>query len=176
MEKEKFTQKGKSDIMNNKSVKTLKVLLVIVSVAVFLFEAFLLYPLSIKYAYRVQSFNELRTAFLVFVYVSSVLFYTAVFQGLRICNKIIENKPFSKSNIYSFKIARNCAGIEFALYLIVSVLIYFLTSARGTPAITAVVATALISFTALILTLACSVLIEMLKRANELQEENSMTI
>lgn len=162
--------------MNNKSVKTLRVLLIIVSVAVFLFEAFLLYPLSIKYAYRVQSFSSLRTAFLVFVYITSVLFYIALFQGLRICKKIIENKPFSKSNIYCFRIARNCAGIEFALYLVSSVFVYFFTAHNGTPAITAVVAMALISFMALILCLACSVLIEMLKRANEIQEENSMTI
>jgi len=162
--------------MNNKSVKTLKILLIAVSVAVFLFEAFLLYPLSIKYAYRVQSFSNIRTAFLVFVYVTSVLFYIAVFQSLRICNKVIENKPFSKSNIYNLKIARNCSGIEFVLYLAASVFVYFFTAAKATPAITAVVATALISFMALILCLACSVLIEMLKRANELQEENSMTI
>jgi hypothetical protein len=162
--------------MNNKSVKTLRALLIMVSVAVFLFEAFLLYPLSIKYAYRVQSFSALRTVFLVFVYVTSVLFYIAVFQSLKICKKIIENKPFSKSNIYNFRIARNCAGIEFALYLAASVFVYFYTAAHGTPAITAVVATALIAFMALILCLACSVLIEMLKRANELQEENSMTI
>ncbi|MCR4563601.1 MAG: DUF2975 domain-containing protein [Clostridiales bacterium] len=164
------------EIMNNKSVKTLRVLLIIVSAAVFLFEAFMLYPLSIKYAYRVQSFSDIRTAFLIFVYVTSVLFYIAVFQGVRICKKVIENKPFSKSNIYNFKIARNCAGIEFALYLVASVFIYLFTANKGVPALTAVVATALISFTALILCLACSVLIEMLKRANELQEENSMTI
>ena len=162
--------------MNNKSVKTLRVLLIIVSAAVFLFEAFMLYPLSIKYAYRVQSFSNIRTAFLIFVYVTSVLFYIAVFQGVRICKKVIENKPFSKSNIYNFKVARNCAGIEFALYLVASVFIYLFTANKGVPALTAVVATALISFTALILCLACSVLIEMLKRANELQEENSMTI
>ncbi|MBO4339580.1 MAG: DUF2975 domain-containing protein [Clostridia bacterium] len=164
------------EIMNNKSVKTLRVLLIIVSAAVFLFEAFMLYPLSIKYAYRVQSFSNIRTAFLIFVYVTSVLFYIAVFQGVRICKKVIENKPFSKSNIYNFKVARNCAGIEFALYLVASVFIYLFTANKGVPALTAVVATALISFTALILCLACSVLIEMLKRANELQEENSMTI
>ena len=164
------------EIMNNKSVKTLKILLIAVSVAVFLFEAFLLYPLSIKYAYKVQSFSDLRLPFLVFVYVTSVLFYIAVFQSLRICNKIIDNKPFSKSNIYNFRIARNCAGIEFALYLAGSVFVYFFTASKGTPAITAVVATVLIAFMSLILTLACSVLIEMLKRANELQEENSMTI
>lgn len=162
--------------MNNRSVKTLKVLLIIVAAAVFIFEAVLFYPLSIKYAYRVQSFSSLRPAFLVFVYVTSVLFYIAVFQGLRICNKIVENKPFSKSNIYSFKIARNCAAPVFALYLLAAVFIYMFTALRGTPAITAVVATALVSFMALILTLACSVLIEMLKRANELQEENAMTI
>ncbi len=164
------------EIMNNKSVKTLRVLLIIVSAAVFLFEAFMLYPLSIKYAYRVQSFSDIRTAFLIFVYVTSVLFYIAVFQGVRICKKVIENKPFSKSNIYNFKVARNCAGIEFALYLVASVFIHLFTANKGVPALTAVVATALISFTALILCLACSVLIEMLKRANELQEENSMTI
>ncbi|MBE6835884.1 MAG: DUF2975 domain-containing protein [Ruminococcaceae bacterium] len=162
--------------MNNKSVKTLKVLLIIVLAAVFIFEALILYPLSIKYAYRVQSFSPLRTAFIVFVYATSVLFYIAVFQGLRICNKIIENKPFSKSNIYNFRIARNCAAPVVVLYLVASVFIYVFTANHGTPAITAVVASALVSFTALILTLACSVLIEMLKRAHELQEENAMTI
>lgn len=162
--------------MNNKSVKTLKVLLIIVSVAVFVFESLLLYPLSIKYAYRVQSFSTIRPAFLVFIYLTSILFYIAVFQGLRICNKIIENKPFSKSNIYNFRIARNCAAPEFALYLVSALAVYFYTAKVGTPAITVVVALALVSFMALILTLACSVLIEMLKRANELQEENAMTI
>lgn len=162
--------------MNNKSVKTLKVLLIIVSAVVFVFEALLLYPLSIKYAYRVQSFSPLRPAFLVFVYITSVLFYIAIFQGLRICNNVIQNKPFSKSNIYNFKIARNCSAPVFALYLIASVFIYLFTANHGTPALTAVVATALISFMALILALACSVLIELFKRANELQEENAMTI
>jgi len=162
--------------MNNKSVKTLKAILIIVSAAVFLTEAFLLYPLAIKYAYRVQSFSEIRPAFLVFIYITSVLFYIALFQGLRICNKIIENKPFSKSNIYSFKIARNCAFAEFVLYLAGSVFVYLFTASKGVPAITAVVALSLVSFMALILTLACSVLIEMLRRGNELQEENAMTI
>ena len=162
--------------MNNKSVKTLKVLLIIVAAFVFVFEALLMYPLSIKYAYRVQSFSALRPAFLVFVYITSVLFYISVFQGLRICNKVIENKPFSKSNIYSFRVARNCAAPVFILYLVAAVFIYLFTASHGTPAITAVVASGLVSFMALIMTLACSVLIELVKRANELQEENAMTI
>jgi hypothetical protein len=162
--------------MNNKSIKTLKAIVILVAVGVFLLEALLIYPLSLRYAYRVPSYSGIRIASLVFLYITSIPFYMAIFQALRICNNIIENKPFAKSNIYYFDFARWCALPVAIAYLLGGIGAYIFTAGRGTPAMTLIVAMAAVSFFALIVFLACSVMVELFKRAHELQEENAMTI
>ena len=162
--------------MSNKSIKTLKAIVIILAVCVFLFEAVGIYPLSLRYAFRVPSYESIRVASLVFLYITSIPFYIALFQAVRICDRIIENKPFSKANIYYFKIARNCAYPEAIFYLLGAVAAYFVTATVGTPAITLVVAMVIVAFCALIVGLACSVMTALFKRANEIQEENAMTI
>ena len=162
--------------MNNKSIKTLKVIVILLAVGVFLFEGLLIYPLALKYAHKVPSFEGIRIASLVFLYITSIPFYMAIFQALRICNNIIESKPFAKSNIYYFNFARWCAVPVAVAYFLGAIGAYIFTAGRGTPAITLVVAMAAVAFFALIVSLACSVMVELFKRANELQEENAMTI
>ena len=166
----------KGDFMNNKSIKTLRVVVILLTVFVFLFEGLLIYPLALKYAHKVPSFEGIRIASLVFLYITSIPFYMAIFQALRICRNIIENKPFAKSNIYYFNFARWCALPVSVVYLIGGIGAYIFTAGRGTPAITLIVAMAAVAFFAFVVFLACSVMVELFKRAHELQEENAMTI
>lgn len=114
----------------------------------------------------------LKTPVMIFVYISAIPFYIALFQGYKICGTIIKSNPFSKENVKSFRIASISA-------LSVSVL-YF--AGTGVFALVKVdrpimyIIFILIGACALVFTLLCEVLSQLLKKAIEISEENELTV
>lgn len=163
--------------MNNKEMKVLRAIVLIVGLMVLVFEIFALLPLAGIYVAKYPVYETLKMPVLIFLYVTSVPFYVAIAQALKICTAVINDKPFSKENVRSFTIAKYCAVPELVLYVLAAFGLYYYTAVvKGQVLPMAVIIASVIAFCALIMSIACSVLVELLKKAIYMQEENEMTI
>lgn len=156
----------------NNYVKFLRAVLVILGVGILGFAVFYLpYFAELAAAYY-EDLAFLKTPILIFVYISAVPFYIALFQGYKICNTIVNNNPFSTGNLKSFKIASFSALAVSVMYFAGTGVFAILKVERPILYIVFV----LIGVCALVFTLLCEVLNQLLSKAIELREENDLTV
>ena len=130
-----------------------------------------------NYTIKYPIFESIKWPVLIFLYITSTPFYIAIVQAIKICTAVINNQPFSKTNVRSFTIAKYCALPECFVYSAAAFVIYYYSSAvKGQTLIMAVVVAVIIAVCSLIMSIACSVLVELLKKAIFISEENEMTI
>lgn len=156
----------------NNYVKFLRAVLLILGVGILVFAiVYLPYFAELAAGYY-KELSYLKTPLLIFVYMSAVPFYIALFQGYKICSTIVNNNPFSKENVKSFRIASFSALTVSIMYFTGTGAFVFLKVDRP---ILYIVFT-LIGACALVVTLLCEVLSQLLKKAIEISEENELTV
>ena len=158
--------------MRKNYVLFLKAVLILFGVGLLAFAVFLLPKFAEMAANYYTELRYLKIPGLIFVYCTAVPFYIALFRGVRICDTILQSDPFSRKNRKAFTIAGVCALIVALMYYGGTLALVFLQVDRLIIYIVGV----LIGSCALIFTLLCAVLDQLLAKAIEIREENDLTV
>lgn len=158
--------------MRKNYVIFLKAVLILFGVGLLAFAVFLLPKFAEMAADYYTELRYLKLPGLIFVYCSAVPFYVALFQGVRICDSILQSDPFSRKNRKAFSIAGICALVVTLMYYAGTVTLVFLQVEHLIIYIVGV----LIGSCALIFALLCAVLDQLLAKAIEIREENDLTV
>lgn len=139
---------------------------------VFLFGVLLLPQFANQAAIHYPELAHLKIPALVVVYLTLGAFYVVLAEGVKICKRIVQDDPFSEGNLKSFKISAISAGAVAAVYALGIVAMAILSVG---PFVMYIVCT-VISLCALVVSLLCAVLNELLKKAIALRIENELTV
>jgi len=118
-------------------------------------------------------FAHLQYPVLIGIYITTIPFYYALFQTLRLLNYIDSNKPFSEKSEESIKKIKYAAFVISALYFIGFIFINF---QKGALAPGVGLLGLLIAFASIAIAIFAAVLEELLNEAIMIKEENDYTI
>lgn len=158
--------------MHTRYVRFLRAVLVLFGAGLAAFAVFLLPHFAELAARHYTELAYLKIPIMVFAYLSAVPFYVALHEGVQICGSILDSEPFSVRNRTAFRRAGICALTVSVWYLAGTLTMLGLGAER--PII--YVVGALVTCCALIFSLLCAVLDQLLARAIELREENELTV
>ena len=155
--------------MHTRYVRFLRAVLVLFGAGLAAFAVFLLPHFAELAARHYTELSYLKIPILIFVYLSAVPFYVALHEGVQICGSILDSEPFSVRNRTAFRRAGICA---------LAVSVWYLTGMLGLGVERPIiyVVGVLVTCCALIFSLLCAVLDQLLARAIELREENELTV
>ncbi|MBE9917051.1 DUF2975 domain-containing protein [Paenibacillus donghaensis] len=114
----------------------------------------------------------LRYPVLIFVYITAVPFYMALYQALKLLHYIESKNAFSELAVESLKHIRYCAIAIIALYVIGVIFLWFQNDLNSSITMTG----AIVIFATSAVAVFAAVLQELLKNALEIKSENDLTI
>ncbi|MCI6736899.1 DUF2975 domain-containing protein [Intestinibacter sp.] len=109
---------------------------------------------------------------LIFIWITAIPFYGALFEGWKISNEINNDNSFSKKNMDSLNKIRRYALSECILYFIGAIILLFLNLLH--PSILIIIL--FIIFVAMCISVFTAVLAHLVQKACDLKDENDLTI
>ncbi|WP_160037724.1 MULTISPECIES: DUF2975 domain-containing protein [Paenibacillus] len=117
-------------------------------------------------------YTYLRYPLLIFVYITAVPFYMALYQALKLLHYIESKNAFSELAVESLKHIRYCAIAIITLYVIGLIFLWFQNGLHSSIAMMG----AIVIFATSAVAVFAAVLQELLKNALEIKSENDLTI
>lgn len=111
--------------------------------------------------------------FLAYVYVGSIPFFAALYQGFKVLGYVGHNKVFSPAAVRSLRMMKLCA-IAIVGFVVVSVL--FMVSADPDDRPAGIFLRILITFPSIVIATAMAVLEKVLQNAVDIKSENDLTV
>ncbi|MFJ7755069.1 DUF2975 domain-containing protein [Peribacillus muralis] len=160
--------------MNRVSTQFLKIALILIGLPVLALCIFLV-PEIAKFA--VESFPNipyLNYFVFVYMYVTAMPFYIALFQAFKLLSYIDKNKAFSELSVRALKNIKNCALTISILYVLGMPFFYFMAELDDAPGI--IVIGLIIIFASMVIAVFAAVLQRLLKNAIDIKSENDLTV
>jgi hypothetical protein len=117
-------------------------------------------------------FTFLRNPVLIYIFITAIPFYFALYHTYRLLNYIEKKNAFSDMAVASLKLIKHYAMIEVILYLLGLVALALMKALH--PGI--IIMGGVIAFAALTVSLFAALLQELLRNALEIKEENDLTV
>src|SRR5690606_9880550 len=110
---------------------------------------------------------------LIIMYVSTIPFYFALYQTLKLLNYIDKNKAFSELSVTALKKIKNCAIIISGLYVVALPLVYVIAEWDDAPGL--ILIGMVIIGASMVIAVFAAVLQKLLKEAIDIKSENDLT-
>lgn len=156
----------------NELAKTLKMFLIITSVMLAVVAFFIVPSLGQELVERFPEFNRIYYPALVFIWITMIPFYGALFEGLKIAVEISKDNSFSERNIKSLNKIRLFSLLECILYAVAMI---FLFAFKLLHLAVLIVILAII-FMASCISVVTAVLAHLVQKAYDIKNENDLTI
>lgn len=111
---------------------------------------------------------------LIGMYLSSIPFFSALFQTLKLLSFIDKNKAFSELSVKALKSIKYCATIITILYVVELPFLYFLAEKDDAPGI--IVIGMVFVFVSFLVAVFAAVLQKLLQNAIDIKTENDLTV
>jgi biotin transporter BioY len=111
---------------------------------------------------------------LIYLYVTALPFYFALYQAFRLLNYIDQNKAFSELSVNALKLIKYCAVTISVLYAAGMPLFYLMAEIDDAPGI--IVIGLVIIFASMVIAVFAAVLQKLLKEAIDIKSENDLTV
>jgi hypothetical protein len=158
--------------MNRGIVYYLKLAVAVIGIGVLTLCIFWVPTLADSAVNMYPEFTFLRYPVLIYIFVTAIPFYIALYHTLRLLNCIEKKNAFSDMAVASLKQIKHYAMIEVILYLLGLVALGLLKALH--PGI--IIMGGVIAFAALTVSLFAALLQELLRNALEIKEENDLTV
>ncbi|QAS54369.1 DUF2975 domain-containing protein [Halobacillus litoralis] len=110
----------------------------------------------------------------VYLYVTAIPFYFALYQAFKLLNYIDNNKAFSDLSVKALKVIKHCAITISVLYVIFMPLLYIIAEADDAPGL--IVIGMVIIFASTVISVFAAVLQRLLQDAIHIKSENDLTV
>jgi len=150
----------------------LRIAVFLVGIVVLLLCIFWLPIIAEYFAVIAPELSHLQYPVLVGIYLTTLPFYFALYQALKLLKYIDQNEPFSKSSVMALRYIKLSAIIIGVSYIFGVFFLDFLNA--GQPGISLLGLT--ISFASAVIAVFSAVLQELLNKAIVIKEENELTI
>lgn len=138
-----------------------------------LFFCFLIVPgLGRHIASANPEFSYMFMPSLMFIWITAIPFYLALWKAWRICCEISKDHSFSEKNAKALKYISRLALVEYILYLFAMVVLLFLNLLH--PSILLI--SLFIIFVGISVGIVSAVLSHLVQKANDIKQENDLTI
>ncbi|MGE6376639.1 DUF2975 domain-containing protein [Peribacillus muralis] len=160
--------------MNRVSTQFLKIAVILIGLPVLALCIFLV-PEIAKFAVELfPNIPFLNYLVFVYMYVTAMPFYIALFQAFKLLSYIDKNKAFSELSVRALKNIKNCALTISILYVLGMPFFYFMAELDDAPGI--IVIGLIIIFASMVIAVFAAVLQRLLKNAIDIKSENDLTV
>jgi len=159
--------------MKQSSIIFLKVALVLIGIAVF--AGLIRFPLTEGRATNLDLFNIYRDPFIVYGYVASIPFFTALYQAFKLLGYIGQNRVFSPSSVRALRTIKYCA-LAIVGFIIVGE-IWLIIAQHGQDDMAGPLSLGIITmFASTVIATAAAVFERLLQNAVDIKSENDLTV
>lgn len=152
----------------------LKVTLVIMALPILALCIFVVPQIAEFFAELAPTWSFLQYPFLVGLYVSALIYFTALYQTLKLLTYIDRNTAFSEASVSVLKKIKLCAVSIGALYVFFMPLLFLMGDADDAPGI--IVIGLGIIFGCIVIAVFAAVLQKLLQNAIDIKSENDLTV
>ncbi|MFS0749213.1 DUF2975 domain-containing protein [Oceanobacillus sp. 1P07AA] len=156
-----------------RETQVLKVAVFLIGIPVLALCIFLM-PGVLSITERNGEYFYLLPLFIIYLYLTAIPFYYALFQAYKLLQYIDQGKAFSEQSIKSLKIIRFCATVISVMYVISLPIFYIIAEIDDAPGL--LVIGLVITFASLIISVFAAVLQKLFKNANDIKSENDLTV
>jgi Protein of unknown function (DUF2975) len=152
----------------------LKVVLFFMGLPVLALCIFILPEIAGFFAELNPSLDFLQYPFLIGLYITSIVFFIALYQTFKLLGYIDRGEAFSDLSVGSLKVIRNCAVTIGSIFVVFMPLIFLMGEKDDAPGI--VLIGMIIIFGCMVIAVFAAVLKKLLKNAIEIKSENDLTV
>ncbi|WP_057915526.1 DUF2975 domain-containing protein [Peribacillus muralis] len=160
--------------MNRVSTLFLKIAVILIGLPVLALCIFLV-PEIARFAVELfPNIPFLNVLVFIYMYVTAIPFYVALYQALKLLSYIDKNKAFSGLSVMALKKIKYCAMTISSLYVVGMPFFYFMAELDDAPGI--IVIGLVIIFASMVIAVFAAVLQRLLKNAIDIKSENDLTV
>ncbi|MFD9625839.1 DUF2975 domain-containing protein [Peribacillus muralis] len=160
--------------MNRVSTLFLKIAVILIGLPVLALCIFLV-PEIARFAVELfPNIPFLNVLVFIYMYVTAIPFYVALYQALKLLSYIDKNKAFSDLSVMALKKIKYCAMTISSLYVVGMPFFYFMAELDDAPGI--IVIGLVIIFASMVIAVFAAVLQRLLKNAIDIKSENDLTV
>ncbi|WP_340373321.1 DUF2975 domain-containing protein [Peribacillus sp. FSL E2-0218] len=160
--------------MNRVSTLFLKIAVFLIGLPVLALCIFVV-PVIAKFAVELfPNIPYLNDLVFIYMYVTAIPFYGALYQAFKLLSYIDKNKAFSELSVVALKNIKYCAMAISILYVIGLPFFYFMAELDDAPGI--IIIGLVIIFASMVIAVFAAVLQSLLKNAIEIKSENDLTV
>lgn len=159
--------------MLKRETQVLKVTVFLIGLPVLALCIFL-FPGVLSITERNGGYFYLLPLFIIYLYLTVIPYYYALFHAYKLLQYIDQNKAFSEQSIKSLKLIRYSATIISVMYVISLPIFYIIAEMDDAPGL--LVIGLVITFASLIIAVFAAVLQKLFKNANDIKSENDLTV
>ncbi|GGF28894.1 putative membrane protein YoaS [Halobacillus andaensis] len=110
----------------------------------------------------------------IYLYVTAIPFFFALYQAFKLLSFIDKNKAFSDLSVKALKVIKNCAVAISGLYVVLMPVIYIVAEYDDAPGV--IVLGLIIIFASMVIAVFAAVLQRLLQEAIQIKSENDLTV
>lgn len=114
--------------------------------------------------------------FLAYVYISSIAFFTALYQAFKLLTYVRQNKVFSLASVKALRTIKYCSLITAGLIVAADAYLMIMARQTGEDAAGAVMLGIIATFISLVIATASAVFEKLLQNAVDIKSENDLTV
>ncbi|WP_455543237.1 DUF2975 domain-containing protein [Intestinibacter sp.] len=156
----------------NELAKSLKLFIGLTCVILAICGFIVVPKLGIDIALSEPEFAYLYYPFLIFIWITIIPFYAALFEGWKISNEINKDNSFSKKNMDSLNRIRKYALSECFLYFVGALILLYFNLLH----LSILIIILFVIFVAMCISVFIAVLAHLVQKACDLKDENDLTI
>ena len=160
--------------MNRMSTIFLKIALVLIGIPILALCIFLVPKIANYSAELFPNIAYIKYLVFIYLYVTAIPFYFALYQAFKLLSYIDKNKAFSGLSVRALKNIKYCANTISILYVAGMPLFYLVAEIDDAPGI--IVIGLVIIFASMVIAVFAAVLQKLLKEAIDIKSENDLTV
>ncbi|MCK1995023.1 DUF2975 domain-containing protein [Peribacillus muralis] len=160
--------------MNRVSTLFLKIAVILIGLPVLALCIFLVPEIATFAVELFPNIPFLNVLVFIYMYVTAIPFYVALYQALKLLSYIDKNKAFSELSVMTLKKIKYCAMTISSLYVVGMPFFYFMAELDDAPGI--IVIGLVIIFASMVIAVFAAVLQRLLKNAIDIKSENDLTV
>ncbi|MGG1015048.1 DUF2975 domain-containing protein [Bacillus subtilis] len=160
--------------MNRMSTIFLKIALVLIGIPILALCIFLVPKIANYSAELFPNIAYIKYLVFIYLYVTAIPFYFALYQAFKLLNYIDKNKAFSGLSVRALKNIKYCAVTISIFYAAGMPVFYLMAEIDDAPGI--IVIGLIIIFASMVIAVFAAVLQKLLKEAIDIKSENDLTV
>ncbi|MEK4250127.1 DUF2975 domain-containing protein [Paenibacillus sp. FSL W7-1287] len=125
-------------------------------------------------AHFFPEFSAMKIVVMLYMYVTVLPFYFALYKAYQLLNYIDQGRAFSELSVQALQVIKRCAVIISALYVLFLPMVYLLAEYDDAPGL--ILIGLFIVFAALVIAVFAAVLQKLLQEAIDIKSENDLTV